>query len=106
MLQFDAQVGVVLAGEVSHVLDGPFADLTPLPCELDDIVQVNITRGSGGEGPPPGEGRPGIRPRETTTDWDMLQTLKGLRLWDSLPENIQKETDKASFKKRIATHPL
>ena len=31
---------------------------------------------------------------------------RGLRLWDSLPENIQKETDKASFKKRIATHPL
>ena len=76
MLQFDAQVGVVLAGEVPHVLDGPFADLTPLPCELDDIVQINVTRGSGGEGPPPGEGRPGIRPRETTTDWDMLQTLK------------------------------
>ena len=31
---------------------------------------------------------------------------RGLRLWDSLIENIQKETDKASFKKRIATHPL
>ena len=31
---------------------------------------------------------------------------RGLRLWDSLPEYIQKETDKASFKKRIATHPL
>ena len=31
---------------------------------------------------------------------------RGLRLWDSLPENIQKETDKAFFKKRIATHPL
>ena len=31
---------------------------------------------------------------------------RGLRLWDSLPENIQKETDKAPFKKRIATHPL
>ena len=31
---------------------------------------------------------------------------RGLRLWDSLPENIHKETDKASFKKRIATHPL
>ena len=31
---------------------------------------------------------------------------RGLRLWDSLPENIQKETDKASFKKRIATNLL
>ena len=31
---------------------------------------------------------------------------RGLRLWDSLPENIQKETGKASFKNRIVTHPL
>ena len=31
---------------------------------------------------------------------------RGSRLWDSLPENIQKETDKAFYKKRIATHPL
>ena len=31
---------------------------------------------------------------------------RGLRLLDSLPETVQKETDKASFKKRNAIHPL
>ena len=51
IFQFHAQVGVVLAREVSHELDHPLADLAALPGELDHGPHEHIGRGTGGERP-------------------------------------------------------